>query len=181
MAAAKLRMNFGMVSLMPAAYLQYIKWNDLPGSVDDNMTSWGAVLPVVVKAGAFTGTFQAGWGLNMQSILGLQSAFHSYQRVNGAVKNTTGINGFFDLAFTAGAVTPHFYMGYDRAQNDDAYFGDKYNDRLMAGVGVNWKITDNFYVVPEFTYYDYGKNVKLPNTPSLGKEWLGGVQFQFVF
>ena len=186
LAAAKVRMNFGAVSLMPAAWLQYVKWNDLPAvpgkqNPDDNLTSWGGVLPVIVKAGAFTGTFQMAYGLNMQGVLALQSAFHSYQRVNGSIKNTTGWNGYFDLAFTAGAVTPHFYMGYDRAQNDDAYFGDKYNDRMMYGVGVNWKVTDNFYVVPEFTYYDYGKNVRLPNTPELGAEWLGGVQFQFVF
>ena len=186
LAALKARMNFGAVSMMPAGWLQYVKWNDLPAvgtnnNPDDNLTSWGLVLPVVVKAGAFTGTFQAAYGINMGGILALQSPYHSYQRVNGSIKNTTGYNGFFDLAFTAGAVTPHFYVGYDKAENTDAYVGDKYNDRMMYGVGVNWKITDNFYVVPEFTYYDYGKNPRLPNNPDLGAEWLGGVQFQFVF
>ncbi len=114
--------------------------------------------------------------------MALQSTFHGYRRdVNGAVKNTTGYNGFADLAFTAGAVTPHFYIGCDRAQNDDVYVGDKYNVRMMYGAAVNWKIADSFYIVPEFTYYDYGKNPLAPNNPDLGKEWLGGVQFQFVF
>jgi hypothetical protein len=183
--AAKLRMNFGAVSLMPAGFVQYVKWNDLriPGNdnPDDNMTSWGVVLPVVVKAGAFTGTFQGTYGQNLNGPLTLQSVYHRYQRVNGSIKDTTGWNGFADLAFTAGAVTPHFYIGYDRAENDDAYVGDKYNARMMYGVGVNWKITDNFYVVPEFTWYDYGKNPRVANNPNLGTEWLGGVQFQFVF
>jgi hypothetical protein len=180
--ALKLRMNFGAVSLMPAGWVQYVKWNDLPGNADDNMTSWGAVLPVVVKAGAFTGTFQAAYGINMGGILALQSGFHNYQRVNGSVKNTTGYNGFADFAFTAGAVTPHFYIGYDRAENSDKWkVGDDYNDRVMYGVGVNWKITDNFYIVPEFTYYDYGKRPGTVQNQDLGSEWLGGVQFQFVF
>jgi len=142
------------------------------------------VLPVVVKAGAFTGTFQGMYGQNTGNVLALQSAYHNYQRApNGTIKNTQTLAGFFDLAFTAGPVTPHFYVGYDKAQNDDFYGGDKYNNRMMYGVGVNWKVADNFYVVPEFTYYDYGKNplVGVNNGKDLGKEWLGGVQFQFVF
>ena len=192
--ALKLRMNFGMVSLMPAGYVQYVKWNDLPSTPlnttpDDNMTSWAVVLPVVVKAGAFTGTFQGLYGINIGSALSpvggplaLESTFQGYRRApNGAVKNTTGYNAFADLAFTAGAVTPHFYIGWDKAQNDDAFVGDKSNTRMMYGAAVNWKIADSFYIVPEFTYYDYGKNPLAPNNPDLGKEWLGGVQFQFVF
>jgi hypothetical protein len=192
--AAKLRMNFGAVSLMPAGYVQYVKWDNLPPAPknqtpDDNMTSWAAVLPVVVKAGAFTGTFQGAYGQNMgsrynnaQGVFDKQSIYHGYGRTpNGAVKNTTGYNAFADLAFTSGPVTPHFYIGWDKATNDDVYVGDKYNQRWMYGVGVNWKIADSFYIVPEFTYYDWGNNPTVAKNPSLGTEWLGGVQFQFVF
>lgn len=188
LAALKLRMNFGAVSLMPAGYVQYVKWNDLPATPlatnpDDNMTSWAAVLPVVVRAGAFTGTFQALYGQNLGGgILALQSSFWGYRRsLNGAVKNSTGWNGFADFAFTAGAVTPHFYLGYDYVENDTFVGSDKNNARSMYGVGVNWKIAESFYVVPEFTYYNYGKNPLNPKNPDLGTEWQAGVQFQFVF
>ncbi len=191
--ALKLRMNFGMVSLMPAGFVQYVKWNDLPkvggNSPDDNMTSWGAVLPVVVKAGAFTGTIQGMYGQNLSSALSTsggplsgQSIYWGYRRsTNGAIKNTTGWSGFIDLAFASGPITPHIYAGYDKAQNDDIYVGDKYNARQMYGAAVNWKIADSFYVVPEFTYYDWGKNPLVKGNPDLGKEWLAGVEFQFVF
>ena len=65
--------------------VQYVKWNDLPARFkpDDNMTSWAAVLPVVVKAGAFTGTFQGAYGHNMGRAcrrVALQSAYHGYGR-----------------------------------------------------------------------------------------------------
>ncbi len=179
-----MRMNFGAVSLMPAGYVQYVKWNDLPTTPlatnpDDNMTSWAVVLPVVVKAGAFTGTFQALYGQNTGSALSpvggplaLQSTYWGYRRsLNGNVKNSTGWNGFMDLAFTAGAVTPHFYLGYDYVENDVFVGSDKNNVRQMYGVGVNWKIAESFYVVPEFTYYNYGKNPLLPKNPDLGTEW----------
>ena len=182
--AAKVRLNFGVVSLMPAGYYPVRQMGQFTGLLvfDDNMTSWFTVLPVVVKAGAFTGTIQVGYGQNITSPLSGQSAFHQYQRLAGKVKNTTSLNGFVDLAFAAGPVTPHVYYGYDKAENTDVYVGDKYNVRQMYGVGVNWKIADSFYIVPEFTYYDYGqgRQTKAGN-PDLGKEWLGGVQFQFVF
>jgi hypothetical protein len=181
MIAAKLRMNFGVVSLMPAGYYQSVKWENLPAGYDDNMTSWYTVLPVKVTAGAFTGIFQVGYGQNIASPLALESGFQQYQRVAGKVKNTTGLNGFFDLAFNAGPVIPHLYVGYDKAENTDVYVGDKYNVRMMYGASVNWKIADSFYIVPEFTYYDYGKNPTVKGNPDIGKEWLGGVQFQFVF
>jgi hypothetical protein len=195
MVAAKLRMNFGAVSLMPAAFVQYVKWDNLPAGRDDNMTAWAAVLPVVVKAGAFTGTFQAQYGLNYSNasgsgtgVLQLANKYAGYQRdATGAIKNSTGWGGFFDLAFTAGAVTPHFYMGYDKALNEDIYGkglssgSDNFNQRFAVGASVNWKIAESFYVVPEFTYYNYGKNPTVNGNPDLGTEWIGGVQFQFVF
>ena len=195
MMAAKLRMNFGAVSLMPAGYIQYVKWDNLPGQADDNMTSWAATLPVVVKAGAFTGTFAGTYGINMgtrlnvlQGALQAESVYQGYGRTpSGSIKNTTGWNAFFDLAFSAGAVTPHFYMGYDKAMNSDIYGkglsagSDDFNQRYAVGASVNWKIAESFYLVPEFTYYNYGKNPLVNGNPDIGTEWLGGVQFQFVF
>jgi hypothetical protein len=193
LAALKLRMKFGAVSLLPAAYVQYVKWNDLPQvggkSPDDNMTSWAAVLPIVVKAGAFTGTFQGMYGQNTSSAISTsggplsgQKTYWGYRRSpNGNIKNSTGWAGFADLAFTSGPVTPHFYLGFDYVENDVFVGSDKNNMRSMYGVGVNWKIAESFYVVPEFSYYNYGKNPLAVKNPDLGTEWQAGVQFQFVF
>ena len=197
LAAAKLRMNFGAVSLMPAGWVQYVKWDNLPATPlnttpDDNMTAWGLVLPVVVKAGAFVGTFQATYGQNqgnnasfINGTLSAANPYSAYRRtINGAIKSTTGWNAFMDLAFTSGAVTPHFYMGYDKAINSDAYGltgGDDFNQRTAIGASVSWKIADSFFLSPEFTYYNYGKNPTVKGNPDLGTEWVGGVQFQFVF
>ena len=175
------KMNFGPVSLMPGGSWQSVKFDNLPSGYDDSVQYWYVQLPVKVKAGAFAFTGQVGYGQNL-IVFPLQNSFHNYGRdAGGKVKNTTGLTAFADVAFTAGPVTPHFYIGYDKAENTDVYVGDKYNTRMMYGVGVNWKIADNFYIVPEFTYYDYGKNARAAGNPDLGNEWLGGVQFQFVF
>ena len=145
------------------------------------MMTWYVQLPVLVKAGPFVGKFQLGYGKNL-AIYPLQSAFHKYQRVDGKIKDTTGITGFFDLGFTAGMATPHLYFGYDRAENSDAYrIGDNNNTRIAYGANVSLKISDSFYVIPELNYYDYGKRPNALGSPDIGKEWLAGVQFMFTF
>ena len=157
---------------------------------DDNMTSWAVVLPVVVKAGAFTGTFQAPMGRTpvtalspVGGLLALQSTFQGYRRaLNGAIKNSTGWNGFFDLAFTAGAVTPHFYMGYDYARKR-RLCGLRQEQRpfdvsVWASTGRSPTASTSFRNSPTITM---ARTRSTPKNPDLGTEWLGGVQFQFVF
>jgi hypothetical protein len=181
---AKVALNFGMVALYPAFGYQYVKWDNVKNGFDDNMTSWYGVLPLVVKVGGFTGTIQGGYGQNLRGILSTdQSAFHTYFRdASGAIKNTTGINGFIDLAYTFGPATPHIYFGYDNAKNSDVWkVGDDNNTRMMYGATINYMINQNFFVIPEFTYYDYGKQPGVTSRPDIGKEWIGGVQFRFVF
>ena len=172
MVAAKLRMNFGVVSLMPAGYYQYVKWDNLPGGFDDNMSSWFTVLPVVVKAGAFTGTFQVGYGQNITSPLALQSGFPSVPESRWQGEKHHDLEWVCRPGLQRRPGYPHLYVGYDKAENTDVYVGDKYNVRMMYGASVNWKIADSFYVVPEFTYYDYGKSPTTAGNPDLGKEWI---------
>jgi hypothetical protein len=177
---AMVTLNFGAVSIMPGGSWSNLHYDDNPPGFDADADVWMAQLPVKVQAGAFSFIGQIGYGQNI-GYFPLQSAFWRPAYVNGKVKNTTGLFGFADFAFTAGAVTPHFYIGYDAPENTDAYVGDKKNERLMYGIGVNWKVADNFFIVPEFTMYDYGKSPVVQGNPDLGKEWLGGIQFQFVF
>ncbi|MBI5602395.1 MAG: hypothetical protein HY879_03495 [Deltaproteobacteria bacterium] len=180
--AIKLNMNFGAISLYPAGLWQQVKWDKMPSGFDDNMTAWYVVLPVKVSMGGFTGIVQAGYGQNLNGVLALESAFHAYQRVNGAIKNATGLNGFVDLSYAFGPVAPHIYFGYDNAKNSDFYTsGDDNNTRTSYGIAINYTVTPNFYVVPEFTMYDYGKTPGVAGSPDIGKEWLGGLSFMFAF
>ncbi|MGC1403234.1 MAG: hypothetical protein WA974_09930 [Thermodesulfobacteriota bacterium] len=183
---AKVSLNFGMVALYPAFGYQYVKWDNVAPGFDDNVQSWFAVLPVVVKAAGFTGTIQAGYGQNTDAFLTFQSGFTKYGRdASGKVKNTTTLNGFVDLAYTFGPATPHLYFGYDNEKNSDIYGklpnSDDNNTRMMYGASINYNVAGPFYIIPEFTYYDYGKSPILANKPDIGKEWIGGVQFRFVF
>jgi hypothetical protein len=79
-------------------------------------------------------------------------------------------------------VTPHLFFGYDQVQNTDAWtVGNDYNSRWMAGASAQLAISPNFNIVPEFAYYNYGDTPNNIAKPSLGTEWLAGMQFQFLF
>ena len=180
---AMFKLNFGVVSLFPAVSFQTVKWDNLPSGADDSLTTWAAQLPLKVLAGPFTGLFSVGMGQNISGqYSATESAFQKYGRTaDGKIKNTTGIFGFIDLSYTAGPVTPHLIFGYDQAKNDDIYVGDKSNTRLAYVANVFYKVSPNFTIIPEFGYYDYGKNPAVVGNPDIGKEWLGGVQFNFSF
>jgi hypothetical protein len=183
--AAKVSMNFGVVSLFPAAAWSQIKWDSLPGGYDDSATAYYAVLPVKVVAGPFTGLFQVGYGQNIGNMLnpGNENTYQVFQRLaNGQVKNTTAINGFVDLGWTIGPITPHVYFGYDNADNSDAWrTGDSNNRRLSYGAAVNYQISPNFMVSPELTFFDFGKAPNTAGSPDIGKDWMAGAQFVFAF
>jgi hypothetical protein len=189
--AAKVTMNFGIVSLFPAAAWSQFKWDSLPSGWDDNVTAYYAVLPVKVVAGPFTGLIQMGYGQNIGNMLnpgsattggGNTSYWQVYQRVGTSVKNTTAVNGFIDLAWTFGPVTPHVYFGFDNADNNDAWrTGDSNNRRYSYGGSINYIVAPGFMISPELTYFDSGKRPNTVGSPDLGKDWMAGVQFVFAF
>jgi hypothetical protein len=188
--ALKVMMDFGMFKLYPAFLYQAAKWDNLNQttawagkSVDDMVYSWHAILPVKFIAGPFAATAQFGYGQNLGTFIDYQSTYHNYFRdAGGRIKDTTGMNGFIDLAYTVGPATPHIYFGYDNAKNSDEWkVGNDYNTRLMYGISIPIKIAEGFFVSPEFTYYDYGQKPGVAGNPDVGKEMLGGIQFQFIF
>jgi hypothetical protein len=188
--ALKLMLNFDMISLYPAFIYQAAKWDNLNQtaawsgkSVDDMMYSWLAILPVRLKAGPFVATAQFGYGQNLGTFIDYESGYQKYFRdAGGRIKDTTAMNGFIDLAYTFGPVTPHIYAGFDRASNSDQWkVGDDYNLRQAYGISVPIKIAEGFFIAPEFDYYNYGTKPGDAKRSDLGKEILAGIQFQFIF
>jgi hypothetical protein len=49
----------------------------------------------------------------------------------------------------------------------------------MYGASIDYKVTNTFYVIPVFTHYDWGK--QLGSKTDTNQEWMGGLQFRFVF
>jgi hypothetical protein len=179
---ARFEMNWGAFSLMPAGTWQQAYYDSNPPGYDNFATVWAVMLPIKINAGAFSFNGQVAYGENLGRFT-FQSALHlpSYSST-GKVQTAKGLLAFADFGFTAGAVTPHFIIGYDKVENTDRWtVGDSSNTRMSYVVNANWKLHDNFFIIPEFGWYDYGKVPGVPGSPDAGKEWLAGINFQFVF
>ena len=186
--AAKLMLNFGAVSLYPAIGFQQLQFDNMPAGYDSSVTGWVARCPVQVVAGPFTGKFELLLGQNLGNGKGtsgwfVQNAYGTYQRsATGKVQNGNTVSGFVDLGFQAGAVNPHVYFGITRDGNKDYYtVGDNSNTKSTIGVNASIKVSPNFTVKPEVSFYDYGIKPGDAAKTKLGQEWLAGVSFYFSF
>lgn len=127
------------------------------------------------------------WAYNIKDggggLFTLQKSFHGYfWDTSGRIKNTTGTHGFADLAHTFGPATPHIYLGHENAKNNNEWkVGDDDITRMMYGASIDYKVTDAFNVIPVFTYYDWSKQSGVASKPDINKEWIGGLQFRFIF
>jgi hypothetical protein len=189
--AARVGLNFGPVSLNPGALYQQLKFNNLPSGYDDKVDSYEFRLPVRLTFGAFTALLEGVYGQNLgggssnSNVSASEPTYASYFRnSSGGIQNGHTLNGWIDLSYRIGPVTPHVYYGTTKSYNEDHFKGAASGDndtRWFTGINAFWSITPNFVVVPEFSLYDLGQVPGLPVTVKLGQDWLAGIQFQFNF
>jgi hypothetical protein len=142
-------------------------------------TTQQALPPVNPPASVWTYKIKDGGG----SLLTRQSAFYGYfWDTSGRIKNTGDKNGFADLAYTLGPATPHIYLGHDNTKDNVEWrIGDDNATRMMYGVSIDYKVANTFYVIPVFTFYDWGKQLNVDSKYDINKEWISGLQLRIVF
>ncbi len=188
--AAKILLNFGVVSLYPAAVYQQVKWDSLTPGFQDNMTAWAATLPVRVTVGPFSAGGQITYGKNVGGatsgnvLLRGENSNTGYLRdAAGNIQDTTDWAGFIALGYAFGPAQPYIWFGFDHAQNDhwkNIFNANDYYQRTSYGINLYYTI-GNFQIVPEVAFYDYGNLAGVPGKQALGTEWLAGVHFRFSF
>lgn len=116
-------------------------------------------------------------------LFAVKKSFYGYfWDTSGRFNSTNGRHGIADLAYSFGQTTPHFYLGHENAKNsDDWKVGDIDSTRMMYGVSLDYKVSNAFYVIPVITYYDWINQTGGASKPGLNKEWIGGLQFRFLF
>ncbi len=141
--SARVGFNFGHVVVMPGFSWEQVKWNNLPTGWDDKVDVWFVRLPVQLRFGAFTALIEGLYGQNLgglgssfATLVASESSYSGYWRdAGGTIHNGNTLNGWVDLSYTFGPVTPHFFYGQTRSGNDDRYkTGDKDGTRSYYGV-----------------------------------------------
>jgi hypothetical protein len=190
---ARVGINVGPASINPGFGWEQWKWNDITPGWDDTATAWFVRLPVRLTFGPFVALIEGLYGQNLggatsnqNSMMASESADSMYKRTaTGAIMNANTLNYWADFAYTIGPVTPHIYFGQTQYNNDifkTVPNSDTSSGRTFYGILANYKITPNFWLVPEFSIYDLGHVPGIGVTNyKLGVDWLAGVQFQFKF
>ncbi|MEW6188449.1 MAG: hypothetical protein AB1585_22255, partial [Thermodesulfobacteriota bacterium] len=178
--------------ILPGMAYQQVKWDKLPAGWDDTATSWAITVPGKVIIGPFVGTFNIGYGKNIGGPTGSVSFtsdgyYAGFQRdnVTGKIYDSTNIQGFVDLAFTFGKVTPHIFYSITHSTNDKWKVGNKYHERTSMGINAYIKLNNNFYLIPEFDRYTYGATPGWVDSKGakweFGNDWLAGVKIRYTF
>ncbi len=117
------------------------------------------------------------------SLFAVKRSFYGYfWDTSGRINDTNGKHEIADVAYTFGRATPHIYLGHENTKNsDDWKVANEDITRMMYGVSLDYKVTNAFYVIPVFTYYDWSGQSEVSSKPGLNKEWIGGLQFRFIF
>jgi hypothetical protein len=191
--AAKISINFGS-SLMvnPGLVYQQVKWDKLPAGWEDTMTSWAVTVPVRMAFGPFVGMFNIAYGQNVGGPAGSVSMssdgpWTGFQRdsATGKIYNSTNLQGFLDLAYTIGPITPHVFYSITHSENTKWTVGNKFHERTSWGINAFIELSKNFTLIPEFATYSYGTIPGSLNATGgkteYGNDWLAGVQFRFAF
>jgi hypothetical protein len=118
-----------------------------------------------------------------ESLFAVKRSFYGYfWDTSGRINDTNGKHEIADIAHTFGRATPHFYLGHENDKNsNDWKAGNEDITRMMYGLSLDYKVTNAFYVIPVLTYYVWGKQSEVSSKPGNDKEWIGGLQFRFIF
>jgi len=180
--------NTATFSILPNFTFEQARGKDTPNK-DTSAYAWVIEVPVSIKAGMFGVNLSGHWGYNVGTAYarfynlsyGGQNATGAIQvKADGGVENTLCWGGWFDVSFGGKPLELHLIGGIQHVQNDIWEHHDS-NTRYAAVVRVPYAVSGNFTLSPEIGYYDYGDDVNKEGNRDLGREWLAGVQFQFVF
>ena len=178
------------ITVLPNVTLMQTEVDDLPQK-DDTVPAWVVEVPFSVHAGSFGAKFSAHYGINVGNVYeGLYNLSYVGQHAHGkwqsddegAPVDTKGYGGYFDLSFGGEPLTMHIMGGVQVVKNR-RWKNDDSNTRWAAVVRMPYALNSYLLLSPELGYYVFGNDVNVDpgEEKDLGSEWLGGIQFQFLF
>jgi hypothetical protein len=159
--------------------------NEKP-TADDDAQAWHLSLNTDIRLGMCELRIHPYYGQNVGNFnyAYMSPASSMFFDAEGVAHDTDNYGGFVDLTIGGEPFLVHLMSGYAVSEND--FFrtknprGKDEEKRWSWAVRGAYTVGSNFVLSPEFSWYDYGDDV-LGDGEDAGTEWLGGVQFQFVF
>jgi hypothetical protein len=181
----------GGFMMTPGFGWSQLKYQGVARGWDDNYNSWVAILPIKYTVGPFTAKLQVHTGSNTENewlgesntSMGNAPKIIPVFSATGKEYDTKEMGGMVAAEYQIGALTATAGYGLVRVENDfwknSNGFRKEDTTRSAWFVAFPYAVTKSFTIQPEFSYWMFGDS---PQTgQDLGTEWIGGVQFKFVF
>ena len=97
---------------------------------------------------------------------------------DGDVENSTSYGGYLQVAFNVDPATITLGYGYVQSKNDEHPLGDDTDAQQSYFVNCKLPIADNFFVVPELSYYDHMDD---PAGEEEADAWYAGLLWRMDF
>lgn len=147
---------------------------------DETINSW--LVYVNGKAGLAMADLQwsVHYGQNPTDV-GLwnrEDAASAEMDADGDVENSTSYGGYLQVAFNVDPATITLGYGYVQSENDEHPLGDDTDAQQSYFINCKLPIADNFFVVPEFSYYDHMDD---PAGEEEADAWYAGLLWRMDF
>jgi hypothetical protein len=180
------------LTLTPSVMYQTYDWTGgLPGVRDVSVDVWCLAVDGRLDFDMFRISFEGWYGQNLGGAANLLDLRPAFTVPFGApVGNATGTDiedvntygGFVQLTFRFEPALLNIGGGYQQAdvENSPSALYESDISTMSFFVNVLYNLTDNFYVQPEISYFDYGDDA-LKGANDLGSDVFVGVHFQADF
>lgn len=188
------------VRMFPSAFYQKQSYNGVAPGSDDEASSWGASFGVQTGTGPFEISAELTKGQNLGNVgLSLGNSIAAKKSVACTYTDGSGTTRIGDTDATAYWVdlgwkltsqgtqsVLHLVYGQMETENGSAATAACNFNYKSKMIGLSWPfefpwIAKGLTIRPEYFIYDEGRGIENGVAKDFGKEWVGGVQFQFTF
>jgi len=165
--------KFGSIHIAPSFGIVHYLWEADSG--DDSLVAWFVALPAQISFGPVAVKLAFSYYVNGASDFGGNDLCAPVLAA-GDVEDSTAYGGTLEVVFTSGAVTVVGGAAFVTIDNDTWVASDVTQYKYYAQL--KYKVHENFEVIPELGFIDYGDD---ENNADAGSSFQLGLRFQFHF
>ncbi|MCK4390907.1 MAG: hypothetical protein KAV83_11810 [Desulfobacterales bacterium] len=163
---------------------------DAAGLDDEDINCWLLYLNGRVALGPATiqGSLHYGQNLGDFGLWSREDAAYAQLEVDGDVEDSDCYGGYVQVAFPIDPATITLGVGYTQSENDEMYVFDQItglairdddeDEQMSYFIQAKYPVCDNFWVVPEFSYYDHMDDAAGQDEPT---SWFAGLMWRMDF
>ena len=158
---------------------------------DEDIDSWLLYLNGKAALGMVDLQWSIHYGQNLgdYGLWSREDAAYAQPKDDGDIEDSDCYGGYVQVAIPIDPATITLGVGYTQSENDEMIVGydsttkklirdDDEDEQMSYFIQVKLPVTDNFWVVPEFSYYDHMEDAAGNDEPT---SWFAGLMWRMDF